>query len=70
MTGCTSIPKAGTRRHPVSGDRVICWRLGQATIERCFECVYLVRVEGAIPGVPVAEHVVCTDLEPEVEFAW
>lgn len=69
----TSIPvrELGTRRQPVSVDRVTCWRLGPVVLDRCRECVYLLRLEG-VSGDSAAAYVVCADddPQPEVEFAW
>lgn len=72
MTRSTSVPEVGTRRQPVSGDRVTCWRLGPVVLDRCRECVYLLRLEDATAGDSAAAYVVCADHdpEPEVDFAW
>ncbi len=70
MTGPTPIRKAGTWRHPVSVDHVSCWRLGPVVLDRCRECVYLVRLEGATAGHQAGAYVICADVEAEVDFAW
>lgn len=49
------------RRLVVLDGRVACVRLGQASIERCLECVYLVRMEHGDPM-----RVVCA-ASPQVE---
>jgi hypothetical protein len=58
------------RRTRVEGNRVACWRIGSVELDRCRECVYLLRVE--IAGTPPLGHVVCADshLEAEFDFAW
>ena len=62
---------AGTRRQSVSDDRVFCWRLGPGELERCRECVYLLRLEGATEGGSAATHVVCADDDRDGVFvAW
>jgi len=60
--------EVGARRLPVSVDRVVCWRIGPVELDRCRECVYLMRLEGD----PGAASVVCADRDPgrEVDFAW
>lgn len=70
MTMSNSFREIGTTRHPVSIDRVSCWRLGPVVLDRCRECVYLVRLEGATARHAAAAYVVCADQEPEVDFAW
>ena len=72
MTESTSIPEIGSRRQSVQFDRVTCWRLGPGELERCRECVYLLRLEGATRPGSTVEHVVCADdgRELEVPFAW
>ncbi len=72
MSRSTSINEVGTRRQPVSVDRVTCWRLGPVVLDRCRECVYLLRLEGATAHDSAATYVVCADDDPapEVEFAW
>jgi hypothetical protein len=72
MTTLTLQHEVGARRLPVSVDRVACWRIGPVELDRCRECVYLMRLEGAHPGDPRAASVVCLDCDPalEVDFAW
>lgn len=72
MTESTSILEIRSRRHPVQFDSVTCWRLGSGELDRCRECVYLLRLEGATGRGATVEHVVCADdgRELEVPFAW
>jgi hypothetical protein len=72
MIRFNSLLEVGTRRQPVSVDRVTCWRLGTVVLERCRECVYLVRLENATAHDSAAAYVVCRghDAEPELDFAW
>ena len=54
------LPDAGVRRQAVVADRVGCWRVGPGALDRCRECVYLLRLEP--PSQPgSAAHVVCSD---------
>lgn len=66
------IREIGTRRLPVSVDRVTCWLLGPVMLDRCRECVHLLRLEGASAGDTATFSVVCSDdhAKPGVEFAW
>ena len=67
-----TVPEVGARRLPISVDGVICWRVGPVVLDRCRECVFLVRLVGAGAGDPGAATVVCADRDPELEvdFAW
>ena len=58
------------RRIRVEGNRVACQRVGTVELERCRECLYLLRLQ--IAGTPPAGHVVCAAsyLEEEFDFAW
>lgn len=60
------------RRVQVDASRVACWRLGSVNLDRCRECLYLLRQE--VAGEPPSGYVVCADsyaeAEAEVEFAW
>ena len=58
------------RRARVIGDRVACWRIGPVDLDRCRECLYLLRLE--VAGTPLSGNVVCADSSPEAEadFAW
>jgi hypothetical protein len=69
MIGAIPVEGADEVRYPVLAGRVTCVRLGGAEVERCRECVYLLRMESSA-GTPT--HVVCAaqDLEPEFDFAW
>lgn len=71
MTGSTTVREFGTRRQPVSAERVICWRLGPGVLDRCRECVYLLRLEDATAEDSSA-YVVCLDpdAKPGHGFAW
>lgn len=57
------------RRVRVVGGRVACWRIGSVDLDRCRECLYLLRLEVDAPFTP--RHVVCWGayLEAEVDFA-
>jgi hypothetical protein len=72
MTTSTLQHEVDTRRLPVSVDRVTCWRIGPVELDRCRECVYLIRLEGGHAGDAGAASVVCADRDPalEVDFAW
>lgn len=72
MTRSISAREVGTRRQPVWGDRVICRRLGPVALDRCRECVYLLRLEDATARDSATAYVVCSDHdpEPEADFAW
>lgn len=64
------VNEVAERRIRVEGNRVACWRLGPVELDRCRECLYLLRLE--IAGTPPSGHVVCADsyLEAEFDFAW
>lgn len=72
MTGFASALEVGARRQPISMGRVTCWRLGPVELDRCRECVNLLRLEGATAHEPAAAYVVCAGPhpEPEIDFAW
>ncbi len=72
MTTLTLQDEVGTRRLPVSVDRVACWRIGPVELDRCRECVYLMRLDGAHAGDREAASVVCADRDPalEADFTW
>ena len=72
MTVSTSVLENGSRRHPVRLDRVECWRLGPGELERCRECVYLLRLERATAHGSAVSHVVCVDDDRDLEapFSW
>ena len=68
-------PSEATRNHaqerhiPVEGDRVACQRMGSVMLDRCRECVYLLRIEFA--GTRSAEGVVCAGSHVDAELdAW
>lgn len=68
-----SVPElSGTqdRRSRVIGDRVACWRIGSVDLDRCRECLYLLRLE--LTGTAASGDVVCADSSPEaaIAFAW
>lgn len=58
------------RRCRVLGDRVECWRIGSVDLDRCRECVYLLRLE--VAGTPASGSAVCANSneDAEIEFAW
>jgi hypothetical protein len=61
----------GGRRMPVVGDRVACWRIGSVDLERCRECLYLLRLEQTGSDRARQEFVVCSDAALEADdFAW
>jgi hypothetical protein len=60
MIDSPSLPEARARRQAVVADRVGCWRVGPGSVDRCRECVYLLRLEPAT-GPGSATHVVCSD---------
>jgi hypothetical protein len=66
-------PGASERRTRVEGNRVACWRIGSVELDRCRECLYLVRLEGGASS-PQRQptYVLCADaaVEAEVDFAW
>jgi hypothetical protein len=61
---------AQERRCRLVGNRVDCWRIGPVEVDRCRECVYLLRVE--VAGTPASGEVVCAGPSPEAEtvFTW
>lgn len=66
-----SVPsETGTRRVQVDANRVACWRIGSVDLDRCRECLYLLKLD--VAGEPPSGHVVCADssLDAEVEFTW
>ena len=54
----------GERRARVIGDRVACRRIGPAEVQRCAECVYLVRLG--------KKFIVCLEegIPDQPDFAW
>ena len=74
--------KADENRPSVSPDEVslgvaddggvACPLVGHVTLDRCRECVYLLRLEGASARDSVAGYAVCADYDPDpsVDFAW
>ena len=67
MRSTTDIKSAnakGERQLRVVGDRVACRRIGPTEVERCAECVYLLRLG--------RKYIVCVDGEipDEPGFAW
>ncbi len=72
MNKLAPLPEVGARRLPVSIDRVMCWRLGPIELDRCRECVNLLRLEGVTADERGASHVVCAGPhpEPDLDFAW
>ncbi len=72
MTESTSVREVGSRRHPVQLDCVDCWRLGPGELERCRECPYLLRLEGATADGSPVSHVVCVGNERDLgaPFSW
>ena len=70
ITGTAEVSGSGERRSRVIGDRVACWRIGSVDLDRCRECVYLLRLE--VAGEPPSGHVVCATAtaESEFDFAW
>ena len=64
------VNEVGERRIRVEGNLVACHRIGTVELDRCRECLYLLRLE--IAGTPPLGHVVCADsyLEAEFDFAW
>ena len=72
MSNLTTVPEVGARRLPISVDHLVCWRIGPVVLDRCRECFYLVRLEGAGAGDPGPATVVCADRDPalNVDFAW
>jgi hypothetical protein len=69
MIGSTSEVHASDVRYPVLADRVTCDRLGNVAVDRCVECLYLLRLERSAGRLT---KVVCAaeDWEPEFGFSW
>ena len=65
-----SVGGGAERRVPVVDGRASCWRIGSVDLDRCLECVYLLRMEDG--PEPTSLHVVCTDadLQAEADLAW
>jgi hypothetical protein len=70
MTQWATEAAASGERIPVVGDRVTCPRIGPVNVDRCPECIYLIRLEVRAPATP--RYVVCSVayLEAETEFGW
>jgi hypothetical protein len=65
----TTVNQARERHIPVEGNRVACQRAGTVDLDRCRECVYLLRLE--LVGTPASARVVCADSYVEAELhAW
>lgn len=63
------VNEAGERRIPLEGNRVACQLMGTVELDRCRECVYLLRLE--LAGTPATGHVVCAGSHVEAELhAW
>ena len=64
-----TVPQASERHIPVRGNRVACQRMGTVELDRCRECVYLLRLE--LDETSPTGHVVCADSHVEAELhAW
>jgi hypothetical protein len=72
MIGAENISESEERRVRVVGDRVACSRIGSVDLDRCRECVYLLRLEEASVHRVADPYVVCAnrDWETEFDFAW
>ena len=59
-------------RARVVGGRVVCGRLGAVVVDRCRECVYLVRLDMAARKDLADVYVVCAgdDPQPDADFSW
>ena len=67
MRPATKLPLGsadGERRLRVVGDRVVCRRIGPTEVQRCAECVYLLRLG--------TQSIVCRDgeLPDQPDFVW
>lgn len=60
------------RRTRVEGDRVACWRIGSVDLDRCRECVYLLRLVRFGARGSSATDVVCADVgyDAGADLAW
>lgn len=68
ISGAT-VNHAHERHIPVEDNRVACPRMGTVELDRCRECVYLLRIE--LAGTPPAGHVVCAGSHVDAELdAW
>lgn len=70
MTLSRAMVNGAAERHiPVANNLVACERMGTVELDRCRECVYLLRLE--LVGTPPSGHVVCADTHVEAELhAW
>ena len=68
LSGAT-VNEAHEQHLPVEDDRVACHRMGTVELDRCRECVYLIRIE--LAGTPPAGFVVCAGSHVDAELdAW
>jgi hypothetical protein len=69
VSGTISDGHADEVRYRVLAERVTCARLGRVAVDRCFECLYLLRLERSAGNVT---HVVCAaqDWDPDFDFPW
>lgn len=69
MIGTTSEEHDSEVHYSVVADRVTCDRLGNVAVDRCVECLYLLRLERSAGRLT---NVVCAaeDWEPEFDFSW
>ena len=68
----TIAAEAEQRRTRVKDNRVACRRIGSVDLDRCLECLYLIRLEDSGAAEPAALYVVCADaaLDADVDFVW
>ena len=68
LPGAT-VHRASERHIPIEGNRVACRRMGTVELDRCRECLYLLRLE--LVGTSPTGLVVCADSHVEAELnAW
>jgi len=65
LSGAT-VHQASERPIPIEGNRVACQRMGTVELDRCRECLYLLRLE--LVGTLAKGHVVCADSHVEAEL--
>ena len=64
-----TVHQASERHIPIEGNRVACQRMGTVELDRCRECVYLLRLE--LERTSPTGLVVCADSYVEAELhAW
>jgi hypothetical protein len=73
MTGLAHLTRTDEHQIHVIGGQVACPRVGPVDLDRCRECMYLLRFGAKDPDRPGAAYVVCTavDVQSDLsDMAW